>query len=315
MPPHPLQAALDRATVALYTSIDLLDIAAMRNPRTGSPDARQPSLYRATVASCVATLEEATEALTCEALRCQGANLGMTLIERAVAKVMQTPRPDKIRELMSGFLGYNPIPDWKVRLRTAPASFTSPKKPVTVNGSAVMQLWTYYGQERDWSGRDAATVMNRFVKIRHAFAHQDSSIRLLEADEVRLVRTVLSRAKASNPRDESFVEQLNAVCAVQVLNPVGATQDPIHDWRLHDSHALNVLLCTLGVISSMADGLARFLEQHVGVQRTAYDPLQLRVQEGSWVELAGESLAVSPCGVDWIFERYKPLGRPKATRS
>ena len=177
----------------------------MRNPRTGSPDARQPSLYRATVASCVATLEEATEALTCEALRCQGANLGMTLIERAVAKVMQTPRPDKIRELMSGFLGYNPIPDWKVRLRTAPASFTSPKKPVTVNGSAVMQLWTYYGQERDWSGRDAATVMNRFVKIRHAFAHQDSSIRLLEADEV-----VLSELSSAGPKHRIRVTSLSS---------------------------------------------------------------------------------------------------------
>jgi hypothetical protein len=314
MPPHPLQAALDRANTALYTCVDLLDVAAMRNPRKGRPDGRQPSLYRATVASCVGTLEEATEALTCEALRSQGVNSGMTLIERAVSKVMQTPSPDKIRDLMTGFLGYNPIPDWKVSLRTAKASFTPPKKPITVNGSAVMQLWTFYGQERTWSGTGAATVMNRFVRIRHAFAHQDSSIRLLDANEVRLVRNVLSRAKASNQSDETFVEQLNAVCAVQVLNPTGATQDPIYDWKLHDTHALNVFLCTLGVISSMADGLAGFLEQNVGVKRATYDPLQLRVQEGAWVELAGASLAVSPCGVDWILEPYTPLARPRATR-
>jgi hypothetical protein len=306
MPPHPLQAALDRVTMALYTSTDLMEIAQRRKAPNGRSDVRQASLYRATVASCVGTLEEATEALICEALRCQGANPGMALIQTAVARLMQTPNSDEVRRLMSGFLGYDPVPDWTVRLRTsAPAH----KHPAPVGTSMARELWTIYDQERTWSGTDAATVMDRFVRIRHAFAHQDSSVSLLTKKEVDRVRSALSKSKASAPDDISFVEGLNAACAVRVLNPVGVTQDPVHDWRLHETHALNALLCTLGVVSSMTDGLACFLEQHAGVQRTAHDALQLRVQQGSWVTVAGSSLAVSPCPVDWVLESYKPSYR------
>jgi hypothetical protein len=57
MSPHPLQATLDRVTVALYTSTDLMEIAQTRKAPNGRSDARQASLYRATVASCVGTLE------------------------------------------------------------------------------------------------------------------------------------------------------------------------------------------------------------------------------------------------------------------
>lgn len=306
MSSHPLQAALDRVTVALFTSIDLLEIAQTRKAPNGRSDARQASLYRATVASCVGTLEEATEALTCEALRCQGANPGMALIQTAVARLMQTPNSGEISKLMSGFLGYDPLPDWTVRLRTsAPAH----KNPAPVGTSTASELWTIYNQERSWSGSEAATVMDRFVKIRHAFAHQDSSVSLLTKREVDRVRSTLSVSKASALGDVSFVEGLNAACAVRVLHPVTAAQDPVHDWRLHETHALNALLCTLGVVTSMADGLAGFLEQNAGVQRAAHDPLQLRVQQGSWVTLAGPSLAGSPCSVDWVLEPYKPSRR------
>ena len=283
-----------------------MEIAQTRKAPNGRSDARQASLYRATVASCVGTLEEATEALTCEALRCQGANPGMALIQTAVARLMQTPNSDEIRKLMSGFLGYNPVPDWTVHLRTSAPAY---KNPASVGTTTARELWTIYNQERPWSGSDAATVMDRFVRIRHAFAHQDSSVSLLTKKEVDRVRSTLSTSKSSAPADIAFVEGLNAACAVRVLNPVGVTQDPVHDWRLHETHALNALLCALGVVSSMTDGLARFLEQHAGVHRAAHDPLQLRVQQGSWVSLAGPTLAVSPCLIDWLLQPYKPSSR------
>jgi hypothetical protein len=305
MAPHPLQAALDRVTVALYTSADLMEIAQMRKAPGGRSDARQEALYRAVVASCVGALEEAAEALTCEALRCQGANPGMALVQTAIGKLMQTPNSRQIGELMSGFLDYHPVADWKVRLWTSAPAYANPKP---VGQSTAWELWSYYGQERSWSGDDAASVMDRFVKIRHAFAHQDSSTSLLTKRERSRIRDVLSKSKASGPDDVSFIEQLSAACAVRVLNPVNAVQDPVHDWRLHETHAVNALLCTLGVISSMADGLARFLEQHAGVQRATYDPLQLRVQTGKWENHAGE-LSVSPCAVDWALQPYAPLSR------
>jgi hypothetical protein len=43
MPPHPLQAALDRVTVALYTSTDLMEIAQTRKAPNGRSDVRQAS--------------------------------------------------------------------------------------------------------------------------------------------------------------------------------------------------------------------------------------------------------------------------------
>ena len=49
-----------------------MEIAETRKAPNGRSDVRQASLYRATVASCVGTLEEATEALICEALRARG---------------------------------------------------------------------------------------------------------------------------------------------------------------------------------------------------------------------------------------------------
>lgn len=110
MPPHPLQAALNRVTVALYTSTDLMEIAQTRKAPNGRSDVRQASLYRATVASCVGTLEEATEALICEALRCQGANPGMALIQTAVARLMQTPNSDEVPEADVGIPGLQPGP-------------------------------------------------------------------------------------------------------------------------------------------------------------------------------------------------------------
>lgn len=71
--PHPLQSALDRATAATYTVVDLLDIARARKPATsgreGRTDARQVSLYKAVIASSVAAVEETFEALAVAGLR------------------------------------------------------------------------------------------------------------------------------------------------------------------------------------------------------------------------------------------------------
>jgi hypothetical protein len=103
----------------------------------GRSDGRQASLYRTAVASCVGTLEEAAEALTCEALHCQGSNPGMALIQTAVTRLMQTPNSGEISKLMSGFLGYDPVPDWTVCLRTsAPAH----KHPVRVHSRVRLRM-------------------------------------------------------------------------------------------------------------------------------------------------------------------------------
>jgi hypothetical protein len=304
---HPLQPALDRSARALRTVTDLLEIAKARKSEGGRSDARQASLYRAVVAASVGVVEEAAEALTVEALRSQGvATTGMTLLESTIARLMQNPNSGEITKLMASFLGYDPVPDLAIRLKTSAPAFRASQ---IVGAQTSHQIWTMYNQERSWTGRDAAQVLDRFVKIRHSFAHQDSSVVLFTKAEVDRIRNHLATALATTPDDVSMVEKLNATCAVRVLDPAPSPQDPIRDWRLHETQAINALLTCAGVVSSLADGMAGFLEFSAGIVRNNFDPLHLEVERGEWVALAGATLAVSPCGVPWTLVKYAPRSR------
>lgn len=307
VPSHPLQPALDRSARALRTVTDLLEIAQGRKSPAGRSDARQASLYRAVVAASVGVVEEAAEALIAEALRSQGVtSTGMTLLEASISRLMQTPNSSEIRKLMVAFVGFDPTTSFQIRLRTSAPAF---RQPTPVGTQTSRQLWTIYNQERTWTGRDATQVLDRFVKIRHSFAHQDSSVVLFTKPEVDMLRARLSLHRAMTVEEVDLVEKLNATCAVRVLSPSPAPQDPVRDWRLHETHAVNALLTAAGVVSSIADGLADFLNSSAGVPRSASDPLHLNVEKGAWVELAGTTLATSPCGVPWELVKYAPGAR------
>ena len=307
MKDHPLQPALDRSARALCTVTDLLEIAKGRKSPQGRSDARQASLYRAVVAASVGVVEEATEALIAEALRSQGVtSTGMALLESTIARLMQNPNSSEIRRLMMAFVGFDPTSSLQMRLRTSAPAFREPK---AAGAQTSRQLWTIYGQERSWAGPDAAEVLDRFVKIRHSFAHQDSSVVLFTKSEVDMIRTRLSTRRAISGDEVDIVEKLNATCAVRVLSPTPTSQDPVRDWRLHETHAVNALLAAAGIVASLADGMADFLDSSVGVQRSAFDPLHLDIERGEWVELAGPTSATSPCGVLWRLVRYTPGAR------
>lgn len=307
MSDHPLQPALDRSARALCTVTDLLEIAKGRKSPEGRSDARQASLYRAVVTASVGVVEEATEALIAETLRSQGVtSTGMALLESTIARLMQNPNSSEIRKLMAAFVGFDPTSSLQIRLRTSAPAFRVPRP---VGAQTSRQLWTIYNQERSWTGSDAAEVLDRFVKIRHSFAHQDSSVVLFTKPEVDMIRRRLSTRRATSGEEVDLVEKLNATCAVRVLSPAPAPQDPVRDWRLHETHAVNALLATAGVVTSLADGLADFLDSSVGVPRSAFDPLHLNIERGEWVELAGPTLATSPCGVPWRLVRYAPGSR------
>jgi hypothetical protein len=304
---HPLQAALDRSSRALLTATDLVEIAQTRKSAGGRSDARQASLYRAIVAASVGVVEEATEALVTEALRAQGLqSRAMAIIESTIARLMQNPNSAEIRKVMEAFVGFDPTPCLALRLRTSAPAYRNAE---AVGARTSHNLWTIYNEERDWKGSDAAEVLDRFVRIRHSFAHQDSSVVLFSKSEVTLLRTTLGARKAVGPVEVGAVERLNATCATRVFTPSSGSQDPVRDWRLHETHALNALLMTAGVVASMADGLADHLASTAGHPRSKYAPLALAVEEGAWLELAGAGLTVSPCGVPWTFTKYAPLSR------
>lgn len=304
---HPLQPALDRSARALRTVTDLLEIAKGRKRPNGRSDARQASLYRAVVAASVGVVEEAAEALIAEALRSQGvASTGMTVLAATVARLMQNPNSSEIRKLMTAFVGFDPTSSLAIRLRTSRPAFRSAE---VVGVQTSRQLWTIYNQERTWTGDDAGQVLDRFVKIRHSFAHQDSSVVLFTKPEVDAIRARLSTRLAEGPDEVHLVEKLNATCAVRVLTPAAAPQDPVRDWRLHETHAINALLMSAGIVASIAGGLAAFLDSTAGVSRATYDALHLEVERGEWVDLAGPTLVVSPCGVSWNLVPYRPGSR------
>lgn len=304
---HPLQAALDRSSRALLTATDLVEIAQTRKAANGRSDARQASLYRAIVAASVGVVEEATEALAVEALRAQGLQSGaMRIIEATIARLMQNPNSAEVRKMMEAFVGFDPMANLKVRLRTSAPAFRDPE---SVGSRTSHNLWTIYNQERTWAGSEVAELLDRFVRIRHSFAHQDSSVVVFSKHEVALLRGTLGAQKAIDASDVSAVERLNATCATRVLTPTLNGQDPVRDWRLHETHALNALLLTAGVVSSMADGLADHLESTAGLMRAQHVPLSLRVESGAWVTWAGASLAASPCGVPWVLTKYAPKSR------
>ena len=307
MPEHPLQPALHRSARALRTVTDLIEIAKARKAKDGRSDARQASLYRAIVAASVGSVEEATEALVVEALRSVGIPAsGMAMLETTVAKVMQNPNSSEIRRVMTAFLGYDPVPDLKIKVRTsAPAR----RSPSTVGTRTSYNLWTVYNQDRSWAASDAAQVLDRFVKIRHSFAHQDSSVVLLTKSETVLMRDRLSTQRAATPDEVSMVEKLTATCAVRVWDAVAVGQDPVRDWRLHETQAINALLTAAGIVASLADGLANFLDASGAVSRSAFNPLLLAVEEGDWIALAGPTLSMSPCAVGWQITKYAPNSR------
>ena len=304
---HPLQPALDRSSRALRTVTDLIEIAKGRKSHSGRSDARQSSLYRAVVAASVGAVEETAEALVTEALRAQGIQpAAIVLLETAVARQMQTPNADEVRKLMRSFLGYDPISAWKVHLRTSAPAY---RKRVQVGSKEAYQLWTIYNQTRWWEGSDAAEVWDRFVKVRHSFAHQDSSITLFSKREVEMMRNSLAKRKASTEDEVDFVERMTAVVAVRTLTPSPYPDDPVLDWRLHETQTVNSLLAAAGVIASMACGLAGYLEDTGSVSRSNFDPLHLDLENGDWVPLAGPDLVGSPSLVEWRLVKYRPNSR------
>lgn len=207
---------------------------------------------------------------------------------------------------MRSYLGFDPIDALKVRLRTSAPAY---RKPIQVGEKEVHELWTIYNQSRLWSGVEAAEVWDRFVKVRHSFAHQDSSVTLFSKREVATLRDSLAARKASTREEIDFVERTTAVVAVRVLNPSPHPDDPVHDWRLHETQTINSLLAAAGFISSMAEGLADYLDGVGGAARADFEPLYLGVEEGDWLSLAGSDLAESPCSVSWKFLPYRPNSR------
>ncbi|GGO65935.1 hypothetical protein GCM10010910_24240 [Microbacterium nanhaiense] len=281
---HPLQSALDRATTATYTVVDLIDIARSRKPsgsgREGRPDARQESLYRAVIASTIAAVEETFEALTVAALASLGTPaLALNRLTTAIGKAMQSPGPQNLDNLLNDYVDFTPSEHWRAHLAfSSPAYRRSDLADKTLD---YRLIYTAYAGFREFAEDEASDVLGRFVKIRNSFAHQDVSTLIFLKSQQAMLRNLRTR-KAASADERLFVEAISATCAVTLDAHSSGMTDPVVRWTIHETHAVNALLMYIGLVISTTDALALHLESTAGVAISKYDKLVLRVQDGRW---------------------------------
>jgi hypothetical protein len=281
---HPLQTALDRATQASFTLVDLLDIARARKPvtngREGRTDARQSSLYRAVVAASMAALEETFESLTVSSLSAVGVpGPALSRITTAIGKGMQSPNPQNLDALMNDYLGFEPSGHWSAYLSySVPAYKRLEFKDQSINRRLIHTTATEF---EAFTGPQLNDVLSRFVKIRNSFAHQDTSTTIFTKSQ-RAMLASLKQRKAQGVQEIAFVEGVNSTCSVTLNVLAGPLEDPVYRWTLHELHAINSLLAYVGIISSTTSALAEHLESTANIRISDYDKLVLRVQDGGW---------------------------------
>lgn len=285
--PHPLQEALDRATDATRAVVDLFDIARERKPkeaasgREGRPDARQVSLYKAVIATSVGAIEETFEALLVAGLKGIGVpDAALNRISGAISRSMQSPSPDNLDRLFTDYLKFKPSSYWSAYLMHSPAV----NRPVKRADERLdyRYIHTAYTLFREFQNKELSDVLQRFLWIRHSFAHQDSSRAIFTKDEQRLLWEL--RANKARPGAEtSFVESVSTTCAVILNANAQLNEDPLVNWTVHETHAVNALFLYIGLVMSTCSALADDLEDS-GVRVSDYDRLVLRVRKGGWRE-------------------------------
>ena len=304
---HPLQTALDRATTATYTVVDLIDIARARKPsagdREGRTDARQVSLYRAVIASSVAAIEETFEALTVAGLASLGTPApALSRIAIAIAKSMQSPNPQNLDNLLGDYLGFKPSDYWTAHLAYSPPAY---RRSDLANKSLDYRLiYTTYAGFRPFEKGELSDVLGRFVKIRNSFAHQDTSSTIFTKSQQEQLKTLRTR-KAVAGNESAFVEAVSATCAVTLDANANVADDPVVRWTVHETQAVNALLIYIGIVVSVCDALARHLESTASVLISSYDRLTLRVQDGRWWDW-NRGHTFGAANVDFELVPYRP---------
>lgn len=308
---HPLQGALDRATTAAYVVIDLLDIASMRLVGEGTrkvrPDTRQASLYRAAVTAAVGGFEEALEGMATGSMMALGAPAVISpVLDGFFGKQLQTPNSKGAKDLLSGLMpDFKPNQHWKATLRCSAPAYRDRKAR-----SGGKHLFTIYNETISLSDKSLSHVLDRFVNVRHSFAHQDSSKGILRPDEIKHRFGPLWQRIARADDEKAFVRELSSVCAATLNNPTTTSGvDPMQSWTIHETHAINSLHLLVGITATTVSGLAEHLAQEYSINPSGFDPLVLRVQEGRWEDEFDRSHFPTPSQVTVEIVKRRPGSR------
>lgn len=179
-PPHPLQGPLDALPEYLTDARNLYEVA--KHQRTelsqtrrasgnatgaGRPAARYKSINRAVVVASVGALEAFSEdlAITAQPL-IPGASTAAPWFKIAgTGGMVQTPNPWNIAKMLWVYFRYDPRPDWDLLITTAWSE-------VVTTGTNWRGATTRYTASTSPTSADA---LNAMVKVRHGFAHQDTT--------------------------------------------------------------------------------------------------------------------------------------------
>lgn len=309
--PHPLQAALDRATTATFTVVDLIDIARDRKPvsplgREGRTDARQVSLYRAVIASTVAAIEDTFETFISAGLRYLGTpEPALGRLQTVIGKALQSPNPQNLDNILGDYLGFQPSDHWFAHLAcSAPAYSRVRQKDASLDHR---NIFTVYAETQEFEKRDLSEVLARFVRIRNSFAHQDVITSIFSKSEQSALRRLCGQ-KASTVSDSRLVRSISATCAVTLNADASRDEDPLVRWTLHETHAINALLLYLGLVASTCDALASHLSTLTQGGHGGFDRMTLKVQTGRWCDWSRD-LDFSTPNVDFDLIPYAPKAR------
>jgi hypothetical protein len=173
---HPLQESLDNLPDYLTDARRLYEVVEQRNAELtdarlaagyktggGQPPASNKSINRAVVVASVGALEAFCEDLALRALPLvQGASVAKAWFPIAGTRgIVQTPSSENIAKLFWSYFRYDPRLDWDLLVTTA--------------WSEVGTGTNWRGTTKRYRGTDAAKALDAMVKVRHGFAHQDTS--------------------------------------------------------------------------------------------------------------------------------------------
>lgn len=252
----------------------------------------------------MAAIEESFEALTLSAIAGLGApERALQSLQGAMARGLQSPSPENLRKFMQGYLEFDPEETWRASLKySSPAyrDYRSKTRP------GLYRTHTIFNQDRVFSGRALSSILGRFVRIRNSFAHQDSSVAVFLKDEVRMLHVLRAR-RASSDQEEGLITSISAVCSLLLDSNACEQDDPVAEWALAETHAINSVNLFAGMITSTCHALAEWLRSEGGIEPTEYEPLVFRIQSGRWSEV-WDGVTSTPL-VEVELTSYKPSSR------
>lgn len=189
MPPrlHELQKPLDRLVYYMndarnvYATIFRLQqqLTAVRkeggaSSGAGAPSREHKSLNRAVVVATVGAMEAFFEDVALSALEARP-NLAAPAKEwypiAGSRGMIQTPSPYNIRKLFWTYFNIDPTERWDI------VTLCDGNEISAANPSSKIRKGTWRGHYLQHSKSDASAFIDAMVKVRHGFAHQDSSIK------------------------------------------------------------------------------------------------------------------------------------------